>query len=197
MLMTVLRGDLAVKQSRVLIVAFKAMRHFLSDNSLVFHRLDRIELKLLETDDKFNQIFEQLESSNTKKTLIFFQGQLWDATSCIEEIISKAEESIILIDNYVDRNTLDLLSRKKPGVSVSIYTMKRHCELSEKERQDFNSQYGPLEIRYTDQFHARFLIIDRKTNYHIEASLKDAGAKAFAITVSEDEDELKEILNRL
>ena len=122
---------------------------------------------------------------------------MWDATSCIEQIIGKAKESIILIDNYVDRNTLDMLSRKKARVSAYIYTMERHCRLSNKERLDFETQYGPLTIRYTDAFHARFLIIDKKVNYHIEASLKDAGNRTFAIMVDEDEIGIKSILERL
>lgn len=176
----------AIEQSRVMV----SQENYINLVNVVTD-MKSSQLRLEDRVDKLEYRYPDIGNK------IFFQGQMWDATSCIEKIIGKAEESIILIDNYVDRNTLDLLSRKKPGVSVSIYTMKRHCELSEKERQDFNSQYGPLEIRYTDQFHARFLIIDRKTNYHVEASLKDAGAKAFAITVSEDEDELKEILNRL
>ena len=110
---------------------------------------------------------------------------------------SKAEESIILIDNYVDRNTLEMLSKKNPKIPVSIYTMKRHCELSDKERHDFETQYGPLNIRYTDEFHDRFLILDRKTLYHFGASLKDAGIKTFAIMSGEDEESLKQLLERL
>lgn len=197
MLSTVLHSNKAISISMKIMDAFVAMRHYLSNNTMIFQRLDRIELKQLEADDKFNQIFKQLEAPKQKKSLIFFKGQLWDATSCIEQIISKAEKSIILIDNYVDRSTLDMLSRKRPKVSISIYTMKRHCELSEKEKQDFNNQYGPLTIRYTDQFHARFLIIDMKTNYHIEASLKDAGNRAFAIMVDEDEENLNILFRRL
>ena len=97
MLMTVLKGELAVRQSLVLVRTFKTMRHYLTDNSLVFQRLDRIELKQLETDDKVNQLFKQLEKPETDKAVIFFKGQMWDATSCIEQILEKAEREIILV----------------------------------------------------------------------------------------------------
>lgn len=92
MLMTVLKGDLAVRQSLALVRTFKAMRDYLSDNAMVFQRLDRVELKQLEADDKFRQIFKQLEAPKQNKAIIFFKGQMWDATNCIEEIISRQKK---------------------------------------------------------------------------------------------------------
>ena len=109
MLMTVLKGTLAIQQSKTLIRVFKTMRDYLADNAMVFQRLDRIELKQLEADEKFSQIFKQLEEPRQNNAIIFFKGQMWDATNCIEEIISKAHRSIILIDNYEDRTLLESL----------------------------------------------------------------------------------------
>ena len=197
MLMTVLKGELAVRQSLALVRAFKAMREYLADNAMVFQRLDRIELKQLEADEKFKKIFSQLEQPRPDKAVIFFKGQMWDATSCIEEIINKAEKSIILIDGYVDRKTLDLLSRKKAGIPVEIRTSEKNCNLTEKEISDFRNQYGPLTIKTTDEVHDRFLILDNKELYHIGASIKDAGKNAFEISLNEDEEILKGILSRL
>ena len=197
MLMTVLRGELAIRQSRFLIRTFNEMRHYLADNAMVFQRLDRIELKQLEADEKFNQIFSQLEQPRPDKAVIFFKGQMWDATICIEEIICKADKSIILIDNYVDRKTLDLLSRKRAGVSVNIYTSEKNCSLTEKEISDFSAQYGPLKIRTTDEFHDRFLILDDKELFYCGASVKDAGKKAFAIGRIHDGEYLRGILSRI
>ena len=197
MLMTVLRGDLAVQQSRFLIHAFKAMRDYLADNAMVFQRLDRLELKQMETDESIGKIFKQLETPKPDKAVIFFKGQMWDATSCIEEIINHAGNSITLIDGYVDRRTLDMLSGKKSGVPVIIHTDRKHCSLTEKEITDFNTQYGPLEIRFTDEFHDRFLILDNKELYHIGASIKDAGKKAFEISLNEDRKILEAILARI
>ena len=197
MLSAVLRSSIAVSVSIRVMDAFVAMRHYLSDNTMVFQRLDRIELKQLEADEKFKKIFRQLEQPRPDKAVIFFKGQLWDATSCIEEIISKAEKSIILIDNYIDRKTLDLLSKKKAGIPVEIHTSEKNCRLTEKEISDFKDQYGPLVIRTTDEFHDRFLILDNRELYHIGASVKDAGKKAFEISLNEDEGILKGILCRL
>ena len=197
MLSAVLSSDYALEVSISIMNAFVAMRHYLADNAIVFQRLDRIELKQLETDENIKQIFKQLEAPKQDKAVIFFKGQIWDATSCIEEIIGKAGQSIILIDSYVDKGTLDMLSRKKAGVAVSIHTTQKNCKLTEKEISTFKSQYGKLEIKFTDEFHDRFLILDNKSLYHIGASIKDAGKKAFEISLNEDEKLLKSLLERL
>ena len=197
MLSAVLSSDFALEVSISIMNAFVSMRHYLADNAMVFQRLDRIELKQIEADEKFNQIFRQLEAPKPNKAVIFFKGEMWDATSCIEEIISKAEKSIILIDGYVDKGTLDMLVRKKAGVAASIYTFRKSCTLTQKEISAFSEQYGPLDLRYTEEFHDRFLILDRKTLYHIGASIKDAGKKAFEISENTDTKQLEQILLRL
>ena len=197
MLASVLRGELAEQQSIFIMRSFKAMRDYLADNAMVFQRLDRIELKQLDTDNKVNQLFKQLEAPKQDKAVIFFKGQMWDATNCIEEIISKAEMSIILIDGYVDRNTLAMLTGKKTGVAVTIYTSERNCKITEKEKLSFTEQYGPLNIRFTDEFHDRFIILDQKEMYHIGASIKDAGKKAFEISINEDKRLLDAVLQFL
>ena len=197
MLSSVLRSDVAVSVGIKIVQEFVSLRHFFADNALLFQRLDRIELKQIEADEKFNQIFRQLEAPKPNKAVIFFKGEMWDATSCIEEIISKAEKTIILIDSYVDKGTLDMLARKKAGVEVSINTFRKSCTLTPKEISAFSEQYGPLDLRYTEEFHDRFLILDNKTLYHIGASIKDAGKKAFEISENTDTKQLEQILLRL
>ncbi len=197
MLMTVLKGELAVKQSKMLIRMFKDMRQYLSDNALVFSRLDRIEIKQLEADKNFEAIFRKLEEPRPKKAVLFFRGQMFDAFSCIADILGTAKEEIILIDGYTDTATLDLLSKKKGGVKVEIYTFKKHSKLTESEIDSFNKEYPTLTVKYTTEFHDRFIILDKKTLYHIGASIKDAGKKAFEISEIEDNKQTEEILRRL
>ena len=197
MLMTVLKGELAVKQSKKLIRLFKQMRQYLTDNALVFNRLDRIEIKQLEADKKFETIFRKLEEPRQKKAVLFFKGQMFDAFSCIADIIRTADKEIILIDGYTDTATLDLLSKKKEGVKVEIYTTEKHSKLTESEIASFNKEYPTLTVKHTSEFHDRFMILDRKTLYHIGASIKDAGKKAFEISQIDDEKQTEEILRRL
>ena len=197
MLATVLRSSTAIAASIQIMKAFIAMHHFIEDNALVFQRLRDIDLKLLAHDNEIEQLFKQLEQPRQDKAVIFFKGQMWDATSCIEDIIGRARQTIILIDGYVDKNTLDMITSKKPEVSVIIHANQRNCKVTDKEYNDFNNQYGPLDIRYTDEFHDRFLILDNKELYHIGASIKDAGKKAFEISINEDRRILEAILQRL
>ena len=100
MLSAVLHSQIAVQVSIKIMDAFVAMRHYLSDNALVFQRLDKIEIKQiedkLESDKNFEKIFKQLENPKDAKAVLFFKGQMWDATSLMEEIITTANEEIIL-----------------------------------------------------------------------------------------------------
>ena len=177
--------------------AFITMRHLIEDNALVFQRLRDIDLKLLEHDNEIEQLFKLLEQPRQDNAAVFFKGQMWDASSCIEQILEQADSEIILIDSYVDRRTLDMLSRKKTGVSILLFTSSSGNRLTDKEIHDFNAQYPSLEVRITDEFHDRFLILDRERMYHIGASIKDAGKKAFEISTNEDPKILEGILGRL
>ena len=127
---------------------------------------------------------------------IFFEGQIYDAFSLLISLVGKAEKSIVLIDNYVDVGTLNILAKKKDGVDVTIYTVRR-TRLAGQDIANFNSQYPTLTVNYTGAFHDRFLIIDEETAYLIGASLKDAGKKCFGISRIEDVGIISDILQRL
>ena len=61
MLATVLKSPKARAVSIDIMRAFVAMRHFLMSNAHVFQRLDRLEIRQLETDHKIEQVFAQLD----------------------------------------------------------------------------------------------------------------------------------------
>ena len=185
MLATVLRGELAETQSIFIIRAFREMRHFVANNAALFDRISKVELKQLETDKKFDQLFEYIGEHTETNQKLFFDGQIYDAFSLLIELIQKADQEIILIDGYVDVSTLNVLAKKKSGVAVTIYTFKK-TKLTVQDVAVFNAQYPQLEVKYTSVFHDRFLILDGKTVYHIGASLKDAGKKCFAVSLMKD-----------
>lgn len=111
-------------------------------------------------------------------------------------LIQKANSEIVLIDNYVDVDTLNLLSKKKQNVTVTIYTLKR-TKLSVADMVNFNALYPSAEVKFTKIFHDRFLIIDNTFAYHIGASIKDAGKKCFGINLLQDGGIVRDILQRL
>ena len=189
MLSTVLRGELAVKQSIFIMRAFREMRHFIANNAALFDRISSVELRQLEyqkqTDKKFDQIFEYIGEHTETHQKLFFNGQIYDAFSLLTELIQKAEQEIILIDGYVDVGTLNILAKKQSGVAVTIYTFPK-TKLTAQDVAAFNAQYPKLKVKHTNIFHDRFLILDSKTVYHIGASLKDAGKKCFAVSLLKD-----------
>ena len=190
MLMTVLKGNLAVTQSKMLIRTFKEMKHFIQNNSHIFAELDNIKNHLLqsdlhhkETDKKIKELFSLMDKYNIKETQgIFFQGQIFDAYAKFESFLAAAKKEIILIDNYVDLSILQRLAKKKKGVNVTIYTDPK-TKLTAQDIQSFNAQYPTLTINHTTKTHDRFLIIDKSTIYHIGASLKDLGKKCFGFSI--------------
>ena len=101
MLSAVLRSDIAIRVSIKIINTFVMMRHFLNANALVLERLDRVELKQLETDQQLDRVFNCISSQTEVKQNIFFGGQIFDAFSFIIEIIKNAKYKLILIENYV------------------------------------------------------------------------------------------------
>jgi hypothetical protein len=182
MLSTVLKSETAVKMSIQIMSAFIAMRRFLVENAGVFQRLDRLELKQIETDQKFEQVFNAMQSKELEpKQGIFFDGQIFDAYKFISGLIRKAEKSIILINNYIDETILDLFTKKKKNVKVTILTIKT-SKTTSLDIKKFNEQYPTLEIKEFSFSHDRFLIIDAKDVYHFGASLKDLGKKWFAFS---------------
>ena len=196
MLSAVLKSDVAVEVSIKIMNSFVEMRRFLFSNKEMFARLDRVELKQLETDKKLEEVFNYIASNTEVKQNIFFNGQIYDAFSFIVQLVKKAKKEIILIDNYVDVNTLNILCKKNQGVDVVIATAG-NGSLSVKDINKFNAQYPKLSVKTTTDFHDRFLIIDKTEVYHIGASIKDAGKKSFGITKIEDADLIKGLLNKV
>lgn len=163
MLSAVLRSDEAIQVSVNIMNAFVKMRRFLAENALMFDKLNSLELKQLEyqkeSNEKFDQIFAYISEHEEVGQKIFFDGQIYDAFSLLVSLVGKAEKSIVLIDNYIDVGTLNILAKKKDGVDVIIYTVRR-TRLASQDIANFNSQYPTLTVNYTGVFHDRFFIID-------------------------------------
>lgn len=120
---------------------------------------------------------------------VFYDGQLWDARALVLKLVSGAKKSLILIDNWATVETLDLFTKKRKGVKLTIFTSEHydkkrvpHHKISDEDVKIFNTQYPKLTVNYNETFHDRFLIVDDKELYLIGASLKDLGKKCFAFT---------------
>ncbi len=176
MLSAVLHSQTAVEVSIKIMEAFVDMRKLILNNAAVFQRIDKIEQKQTEADNKFEQLFKALENKNIKqKQGIFYDGQVFDAYQFVADLIKSAKNSVVLIDNYIDESILTLFS-KNQKVNVKIFTKNITNQLK-LDLKKYNTQYKPIEIKKFNKAHDRFLIIDNKNIYHFGASLKDLGKK--------------------
>ena len=186
MLSTVLRSKTAINVSIQIMDAFTAMRQFIASNAQIFQRLDVMEQNQLalaahqtETDHKLEEVFRRLDSGNVQPHQgIFYDGQIFDAYTFINDRIREATTRIILIDNYIDDSVLTILSKRADKVVATIYTKKPSAQL-QLDIQKHNAQYPPISVVEFDRSHDRFLCID-DTVYHLGASIKDLGQKWFA-----------------
>ena len=147
MLSAVLNSERAISTSVQIMQAFVVMRKFLLNNASVFQRLDQVELKQLKTDEKLEQIFKALEAGKIEPSQgIFFDGQIFDAYVFATDLIKKAKQEIILIDNYIDESTLTHLAKKDKKVKVLLYTKTISKQLL-LDIKKANEQYGNIYER--------------------------------------------------
>ncbi len=187
MLSALLKSDIAVNVSIQIMKAFIEMRNFLFYNGRVFQEINTMKSKLLEYDEKFDIVFDELQNKKEEefKQKIFFNGQIYDSYSLIIDIIKTAKNKILIIDNYIDDSILKILSKKNKDVEVVILT-SQNSNINKLDINKFNKQYPTLKVAITNKFHDRFIVIDNKELYHCGASLKDLGKKCFAISKIED-----------
>ncbi len=158
--------------------ANKILKDYLMNGYAVHQRIDRLERRMLEHDQKFDLL---IKTSLPPQEGIFYDGQIFDAWKFAADLIKSAKNSIVLIDNYIDESVLHLLSKRTKAVTATIYTSKISVEL-QKDIEKYNAQYEPIDVKKFTQSHDRFLIIDYETVYHIGASMKDLAKKWFAFS---------------
>jgi hypothetical protein len=162
--------------------ATKILRDYLLKGYAINTRMDRIEDNFEALKNKVDEIDLQINTHQIPTQGVFFDGQVFDAYELTSKIIRSAKQSIVLIDNYIDENTLTHLAKKNSGVKALVLTANISSQLT-LDVQKANAQYGDFYVKQFSQSHDRFLVIDGgKDVYHIGASLKDLGKKWFAFS---------------
>ena len=196
MLAGLLKSDVAVVASIKIVNSFIEMKKIILSTGQVYERITNIEHKVLEHDDILKKVIKELGQEENIKQKIFFEGQIWDSYNLIVNIIKRAENKILIIDNYIDDSILEMLSKKKKGVEVVILT-SNNSNILKLDIQKFNKEYPTLKIAKSDKFHDRFIVIDNKELYHCGASLKDLGKKCFGINRIDDVDYIESLKNKV
>lgn len=190
MLATVLKSKAASEMTIAIMDAFVVMKSIINTSLIEQKYINNL---VLEHDADIKLLRESFDKLSTKEnnSHIFYEGQIYDAYSLLIDILSKAKEEIIIIDNYAGKELFDIT--RNINVNIKIYT-KNIDDISKKK---YEKEYSNIEIINTDIFHDRFIIIDNEELYHSGASFKDLGKRCFAISKIEDISLLKELLNKL
>ena len=197
MLSGVLNSAIAVRVSIRIMETFVAMRKALASIAPVMARLAEAERRQLEdrtrqiadqarNEERFDVIFKAMDGGDFPPQKIFYDGQLWDARAFVDKLVKSAKKSLLLVDNWATVETLDMLAAKRAGVSVLVVTSEHRDrkgnprpKILPADVAKFNAQYPPLSLRFRENFHDRFLVVDDRDLYLIGASLKDLGKKCF------------------
>lgn len=192
-LATVLRTEVAEEISIKIMDAFVAMRKYISSNLLEQKYINNL---VLEDHDKMKALeisFNKLEEKR-KTNEIYFDGQIYDAYSKIQDIFKSTTRELIIIDAYADNVILDIV--KKLTLDVVIITKKNNL-LTEQDVIKYNKQYHNWKVVYDNTFHDRYFIIDSSVVYHCGASINRIGYKTFSITLIGDEEVCKLLIDKI
>ena len=176
MLSSVLRSETAIDVNIRIMRAFTAMRRFVSDHAGLVQRVGAIELKQLETDERIDTVFDALDRGNLLPSGILSAESEFDSMRYVSRLIESAQSEIVLIDPYSDAVTLEVLSKKRPGVKVRL-VCKNRGKPTPTEIAKFNRQYKDLAVTYSDDFHDRFLVIDNVELHGLGSSINCLGRR--------------------
>ena len=193
MLATILKGKLATSITIAIMDAFVAMRKYISSNLIEQKYINDL---VLEDHDKIKALetsFNKLEEK-CKVNEIYFNGQIYDAYSKIQEIFKTVVKKLIIIDAYADNTLLDII--KRLNIEVIIITKPNNL-LTKQDIEIYNKQYHNLKVIFNNSFHDRYFLIDDKVVYHCGTSINRIGYKTFSINLISDEEVCNSFINKM
>ena len=187
----------SVRGTQFRIWATNVLRDYLLRGYAVNERLvqieDRMDRRLAEHGQRLDALEGKVDFFVRTQTPplqgVFYDGQLWDARAFVDRLVKSARKSLLLVDNWATVETLDMLAAKQKGVAVTVVTSEHRDrkgnprpKILPADLAKFNAQYPTLSVRFRENFHDRFLVVDDRDLYLIGASLKDLGKKCFGFT---------------
>ena len=193
MLATVLKTHIATKVSISIMDAFVAMRKYVSSNLMEQKYINNLVLEDHEKIKILESSFNKFEEKR-KVNEIYFNGQIYDAYSKIQDIFKTANKKLVIIDAYADNTILDII--KRLNIEVIIITKKDNL-LTHQDITKYNKQYHNLKVIFNNDFHDRYFIIDEKYVYHCGTSINRIGYKTFSINLISDEEVCNSLINKV
>ena len=210
MLMTVLRGELAIRQSRALIRTFKQMKDFIIENQDFISSKELVQIAVqtnqntkdiaeikskMATKEDLKKVMDNFIDPDTYKHFLLMNGDKIEADVAYTKIYKSAKKSIYVIDNYIGLKTLELLRAAKDNVEIIVFSdnVKNKDMLTKNILNDFRRDYPNINLKMKvagKKYHDRYIAIDYGTEneafYLCGASSKDAGNKISSITKIEE-----------
>ena len=218
MLMTVLKGEQAIAQSKALIRLFKQMKDYIAtenapnvsagmvalatqtsqntrDIAEIATDVRTLSNKVERNESFLQKVMENFIDPSTFKHFLILNGHRLEADVAYTQIYSMAKKSVLIVDDYLDVKTLDLLRCVAKGVSIKIFSEQYgRTRLTDSMLTDFRVARPDVElddVRATGNiFHDRYIYLDFGTTseklFHCGASSKDAGNKITTIMQLED-----------
>ena len=208
MLSSVLKSDRAAEVNIAIMRAFVAMRKALASIAPLLERIETAERRQIadqakndanqvRNEDRFKLILDAMQDKEFPPQKVFFDGQVYDAFEQMKKFVRMAKKELVIIDPYFADCVLPLIAQKRPGVQVQVVKNSRNKLLHDVDVQQFNTQYkNSLTVTVSDNFHDRFLIIDKTTLIHVGASLNHLGKKCFAFS-SLDKSNIPDIIAKI
>ncbi len=192
MLATILKSKVAVEVSIAIMDTFVKMRHYINYNKVLLpNRFLLLEEKVDENTKRINELFDKFDYKDIVKNYIFFEGDFYDAYSTVLSIFERSLKEIVIIDNYVNKDLLDIL--KKVDRKITIIS----SNIDETLKKKYEKQYHNISFINNDSFHDRFIILDMCEVYVCGSSLKDIGKKCFSISRIELRIVRESVINRI
>ena len=193
MLATVIKTEVAAEVSISIMRAFVTMKKYISSNLIEQKFINNMVLEHESEIKLLQKSFTKLKKER-KTNEIYFNGQIFDAYSKILDIFKRTKKSLIIIDAYADNTILDII--KRLSVKVTIITKSNNL-LTKQDIERYNKQYSNLNVIYDNTFHDRYFILDSKIIYHCGTSVNRIGYKTFSITLINDKDVCKLLINKV
>ncbi len=213
MLMTVLKGELATKQSKILIRTFKAMKDYIVENKGLLTTNETIKLtnlvndhskRLANVEEKLEIVMDNFIDPSTYKHYLILNGEKIEADIAYQSIYKLAKHSVYVVDDYIDIKTLQLLKCCKSNIVIILFTdNKGKNNLNSSFIDDFKNDTGfNLTIKKNNnRFHDRYIVLDYSSKsesiYHCGASSKDAGKRITTITKIEEKEVYKPLIDEI
>ena len=201
MLSSVLKSDRAAEVNIAIMRAFVAMRKALASIAPLLAKIEETDRRQIvdqtRNEERFKLILDAMQDKKFPPQKVFFDGQVYDAFEQMKKFVRMAKKELVIIDPYFADCVLPLIAQKRTGVQVQVVKNSRNKLLHDVDVQQFNAQYkNSLTVTVSDNFHDRFLIIDKTTLIHVGASLNHLGKKCFAFS-SLDKSNIPDIIAKI